>query len=372
VSVGALVPQGATIEKVLYGHLLPGEGEQIVVHSSRDISAKGGSASGGGCADRQDYLQVFAFDPAFGQWKPLFEADRWPSPAGPFIPDREDFSNPCQGYESLELVEFADLEPEGGTEELVLALATSATGGSAQTGGRPAAFGGGEDEPGPLFLKVLSFRTGVAEAIYDEATTRGGAARLLPGGRIALGQGTYPSRSSPLWRGRCCPNGALTEVIGWNEEYRQVDVLESSLELYCRRGAVDEVKDDAIIVTCDADGAQRFTGYRLTNETRVLPKEFGGLAALRIGQEVSLSAAEPLELGEEWEVEPVATEIRVLNQRHAGLIDRQAGLTSVEELCRSPFDPSAALPPPPKADPPSAEEASRLGDRANGSTFRSW
>ena len=309
--VEPLIPEGATIEKVLYGRLLPGEGEQIIVHSSRDISAQGGqtaarlggSASGGSCDDRQDYLQVFAFDQAFGEWKPLFEADRWPSPAGPFIPDREDFSDPCKRYEVLALVELVDVERDSDIQELAVALAT------------------GKDEPGHLFLKVLSFRAGVAEAIYDEVTTRGGSARLLDDGRISLEQGTYPSQSGPLWRGRSNPNGILTDVIGWDEEYRQVDVLESSLALYCRHGAVDEVKDDALIVTCDADGGQRFTGYRLTDETQVLPKEFGGPGELRVGQEVSVSEAEPLELGEDWEMEPVAAEIRVLNQGQARLSD---------------------------------------------------
>ena len=299
VPVEPLVPEGATIEKVLYGRLLPGEGEQIIVQSSRDI----------GCADRQDYLQVFAFDQAFGEWKPLFEADKWPSPAGPFIPDREDFSDPCKRYEVLELVEPVDVERDSDTQELAVALSTSAKGGSAS--------GGGKDEPGPLFLKVLSFRAGVAEAIYDEVTIRGGSARLLDEGRIALEQGTYPSQAGPLWRGRSNPNGILTDVIGWDEEYQQVDVLESSLDLYCRHGAVDEVKDGALIVTCDADGRQRFTGYRLTDETQVLPREFGGAGELRPGQEVSVSEAEPLELGEDWELEPVAAEIRVLNQRQA-------------------------------------------------------
>ena len=296
VPVEPLAPEGVTIEKVLYGRLLPGEGEQIIIHSNRDIS----------CADRQDYLQVFAFDQAFGEWKPLFEADRWPSQAGPFIPDRQDLSDRCKRYEVLELVELVDVERDSETQELAVALST------------------GKDEPGPLFLKVLSFRPGVAEAIYDETATRGGAARLLAGGRIALEQGTYPSRSSPLWRGGTSPNGTLTEVIGWDEEYRQVDVLESSLALYCRHGAVDEVKDDALIVTCDADGRQRFTGYRLTGETQVLPREFGGPGDLRVGQEVSVSAAEPLELGEDWELEPVAAEIRVLNQRQALLPKGQA------------------------------------------------
>jgi hypothetical protein len=293
VPVESLAPEGATIEKVLYGRLLPGEGEQIIVQSSRDI----------GCADRQDYLQVFAFDQDFGQWKPLFEADRWPSPAGAFIPDREDFSDRCKGYELLELVELVDMERDGETQDLAVALST------------------GKDEPGPLLLKVFSFRPGVAEAIYDEATTRGGTARLLADGRIELEQDTYPSRSGPLWRGSSNPNGTLTEAIGWDEEYRQVDVLESSPALYCLHGAVDEVKDDALIVTCDADGRQRFTGYRLTDETQVLPKEFGGPGDLRPGQEVSVSAAEPLELNEDWELEPVAAEIRVLNQRQARLSD---------------------------------------------------
>ena len=195
------------------------------------------------------------------------------------------------------------MEGDGETQDLAVALST------------------GKDEPGPLFLKVLSFRSGAAEAIYDEATTRGGAARLLADGRIALEQDTYPSQSSPLWRGRSKPNGTLTEVIGRNEEYGQVDVVESSLDLYCLHGAVDEVKDDALIVTCDADGQQRFTGYRLTGETQVLPKEFGGPAGLRAGQEVSVSAAEPLELDENWELEPVAAEIRVLNQGQARLSD---------------------------------------------------
>ena len=311
VLVEPLVPEGATIETVLYGLLLPGEGEQIVVHSSRDISA-----SGGGCAYRQDYLQVFAFDDAFGKWRALFEADRWPSPAGPFIPDRADFSDPCDGYETLALVGLADVERDGETEELVLALSTSARAGSA--------LGGGTDEPGPLLLKVFSFRAGAAEVIYDEATTRGGAARLLPGGRIALEQGTYPSRSSPLWRGRCCPNGALTEVIGWDEEYRQLDVLESSLALFCRQGAIDDVSGDALVVTCDAGDRQRYTAYRLTEDTSVLPRELGGPDELRVGQEVSVSVAEPLELGEDWELEPIATEVRVLNQRHARLASRQA------------------------------------------------
>jgi hypothetical protein len=284
-----LIPEGATIEKVLYGRLLPGEGEQIIVHSSRDIR----------CDDRQDYLQVFAFDQAFGAWKPLFEADRWPSTAGPFIPDRENSSDPCKSYETLDLLELVNMEGDGDTQDLAVALAT------------------GKDEPGPLYLKVLSFRSGAAEAIYDETTTRDGAARLLADGRIALEQGTYPSQSSPLWRGRSNPNGTLTEVIGRNEEYGQVDVLESSLDLYCRHGAVDEVKDDALIVTCDAGGEQRFTGYRLTDQTQVLPRDFGGPGDLRVGQEVSVSAAEPLELDENWEVEPVAAEIRVLNQGQA-------------------------------------------------------
>jgi len=289
VPVEALIPEGATIEKVLYGRLLPGEGEQIIVHSSRDI----------GCADRQDYLQVFAFDQAFGEWKPLFEADRWPSPDNPFITDRQGLSDRCKGYEVLELVELVDMEGDGETQDLAVALST------------------GKDEPGPLFLKVLSFRPGVAEAIYDETTTRGGAARLLADGRIALEQDTYPSQCSPLWRGRSSPNGTLTEVIGWDEEYRQVDILESSLALYCLHGAVDKVKDDALIVTCDTGGRQRFTGYRLTGETQVLPKEFGGPGDLLVGQEVSVSAAEPLELDENWELEPVAAEIRVLNERQA-------------------------------------------------------
>jgi len=296
VPVEPLVPEGATIEKVLYGRLLPGEGEQIIVQSSRDI----------GCADRQDYLQVFAFDQDFGEWKALFEADRWPSPAAPFIPDRQDLSDRCKRYEVLELVELVEMEG-GGTQDLAVALATSAKGGSAS--------GGGKDEPGPLFLKVLSFRPGVPEAIYDEVTTRGGAARLVADGRIALEQDTYPSRSGPLWRGSSSPNGTLTEVIGWDGKYRQVDVLESSLALYCLHGAVDQVKDDALIVTCDAGGLQRFTGYRLTGDTQVLPAEFGGPGELRVGQEVSVSPAEPLELDENWELEPVAAEIRVLNQR---------------------------------------------------------
>jgi hypothetical protein len=296
VPVEPLVPEGATIEKVLYGRLLPAEGEQIIVQSSRDV----------GCADRQDYLQVFAFDQDFGEWKPLFEADSWPSTTGPFIPDREDSSDPCKRYEVLELVGLVDVERDSDTQELAVAVAT------------------GKDEPGRLFLKVLSFRAGAAEAIYDEVTTRDGGARLLDDGRIALEQGTYPSQSSPLWRGRSNPNGTLTEVIGWDEEYRQVDVLESSLDLYCRHGAVDEVKDGALIVTCDADGRQQFTGYRLTDETEVLPAEFGGAGELRPGQEVSVSEAEPLELGEDWELEPVAAEIRVLNQRRALLPKGQA------------------------------------------------
>lgn len=301
VPVQPLIPAGATIEKVLYGRLLPEMGEQIVVHSISDI----------GCSNRQDYLQVFAFDEAFGEWKALFEADTWPSPVAPFITNREDLSDPCESYEALELLELADVEADGETQELVLALSTSARGGSA--------LGGGSDEPGPLLLTVLSFRTGIAEAVYDETTTRGGAARLLPGDRIALEQDTYPARSGPLWRGRCCPNGILAKVIGWNEEYRQIDVLERSLALYCRHGAVDDLKGDALIVTCDAGGRQRYTGYRLTDETRVLPTELGGLAGLHAGQEVSVDVAEPLELGEDWELEPIAAEVRVLNDRDARL-----------------------------------------------------
>jgi hypothetical protein len=295
VPVEPLLAEGATVEKVLYGRLLPGEGEQIIVQSSRDI----------GCDDRQDYLQVFAFDPAFGEWKALFEANKWPSPAAPFIPDRQDFSDRCKRYEVMDLVELVDMEG-GGTQDLAIAVSK------------------GKDEPGPLLLKVLSFRAGAAEAIYDETTTRGGAARLLDGDRIALEQGTYPSQSSPLWRGRSSPSGTLTEVIGLNEEYHQVDILERSVDLYCLHGAVDQVKDDALIVTCDADGLQRFTGFRLTGETRVLPAEFGGPGDLRVGQEVSVSAAEPLEMDEDWELEPVAAEIRVLNQRQALGGPRQA------------------------------------------------
>ncbi len=299
VPVEPLIPEGATVERVIYGRLLPGQGEQIIVHSSRDISGQGGSASDGSC-DRQDYLQIFAFDPDFGQWKPLFEGDKWPSTAAPFIPDREDSSDPCKSYETLDLVELVDMEADGGIQDLAVALAT-----------------GKEDKPGPLLLKVFSFRSGAAEPIYDEAAPHGGATRMLAGGRIALEQGTYPSSSSPLWRGRSNPNGTLTEVIGRNEEYGQVDVVESSLALYCRHGAVDQVKDDALIVTCDADGQQRFTGYRLNGETKVLPAEFGGPGDLRVGQEVSVSAAEPLELNEDWELEPVASEIRVLDQQQA-------------------------------------------------------
>jgi hypothetical protein len=192
-----------------------------------------------------------------------------------------------------------DMEADGGIQDLAVALAT------------------GKDEPGPLLLKVFSFRSGAAEPIYDEAAPHGGATRMLAGGRIALEQGTYPSSSSPLWRGRSNPNGTLTEVIGRNEEYGQVDVVESSLALYCRHGAVDQVKDDALIVTCDAGGQQRFTGYRLSSETKVLPAEFGGPGDLRVGQEVSVSAAEPLELNGDWELEPVAAEIRVLDQQQA-------------------------------------------------------
>jgi len=297
--VEGLVPEGASIEKVLYGRLLPGDGEQIAVHSSRRISVNDEE-----CPDRQDYLQVFAFDPAFGEWKPLFEADKWPSAAGPLIPDREESGNDCEGYEVLELVELADIERDGESQELVLGLLTSPDDGA-------------KDAPGPLLLKLLSFRSGAPEVIYDEVTTSGGDARLLPDGRVELEQDTYPPRSSPLWKGRCCANGSLTEVVGWDAEYGQVDVLESAVSLYCRHGAVDEVKDDALIVTCDADGGRRFTGYRLTDETRVLPAELGGQAGLRVGQEVSVRVAEPLEMDEDWELEPVAAEVRVLNRQQA-------------------------------------------------------
>lgn len=298
-AVEALVPEEAVVEKVLYGRLLPADGEQIVVHSSRQISIKGHE-----CPDRQDYLQVFAFDPAFGDWKPLFQANRWPSAAGPLIPDREESGHDCEAYEVLELVELADIERDDDLLELALALLTSP-------------HDGAKDAPGPLLLKVFSFRSGAPEVVYDEATSSGGAARLLPDSRIELEQPTYPPRSGPLWKGRCCGNGSLTEIVGWDAEYDQVNVLESSLELYCRHGAVDEVKRDALIVTCDAGGRQRFTGYRLTDETRVLPAELGGPAGLRVGQEVSVSVAEPLELDEDWRLEPVATEIRVLNERQA-------------------------------------------------------
>jgi len=308
VPVEPLIPEGATVERVIYGRLLRDQGEQIIVQSSRDVAAQGGSDSNGVCADRQDYLQVFAFDPDFGQWKPLFEGDKWPSPAAPFIPDRENSSNPCESYETLDLVELVNMETDGGIQDLAVALAT------------------GKDEPGPLLLKVFSFRSGAAEPIYDEAAPHGGGARLLAGGRVELEQGTYPSSSSPLWRGRSNPNGTLTEVIGRNEEYGQVDVVESSLALYCRHGAVDQVKRDALIVTCDADGQQRFTGYRLTGETQMLPAEFGGPGDLHVGQEVSVSAAEPLELNEDWELEPVATEIRVLDQQQALSRAPHAGL----------------------------------------------
>jgi hypothetical protein len=297
--VEALVPEGSAVEKVLYGRLLPADGEQIVVHSSRQISVKDEE-----CPDRQDYLQVFAFDPAFGDWKPLLEADKWPSAAGPLIPDREESGNDCEDYEALELAELTDIERDDESQELVLALLTSPDDGA-------------KDDAGPLLLKVLSFRSGAPEVIYDEATTSGGAARLLPDGRVELEQGTYPPQSSPLWKGRCCASGSLTEVIGWDAVYGQVNVLESSLGLYCRHGAVDEVKDDALIVTCDADGGRRFTGYRLTGETRVLPEELGGPTGMRVGQEVSVSVAEPLEPDEEWELEPIATEIRVLNREQA-------------------------------------------------------
>jgi hypothetical protein len=298
VPVESLAPEGATVDKVLYGRLLPGDGEQIVVHSSRQISVKDEQ-----CPDRQDYLQVFAFDPAFGEWKPVFQANRWPSAAGPLIPDREESGNDCERYDLLELAELADIEQDDQLQELVLAVLTSPDDGA-------------KDEPGPLLLKVFSFRSGAPEVIYDEATTSGGAARLLADGRVELEQSTYPPQSSPLWKGRCCGNGSLTEVIGWDAEYSQVNVLESSLDLYCLHGAVDEVKSDALIVTCDV-GGRRFTGYRLTDETRVLPAELGGPAGLRVGQEVSVSTAEPLELNKDWELEPVATEIRVLNEQNA-------------------------------------------------------
>jgi hypothetical protein len=297
--VEALVPEGAAVDKVLYGRLLPGDGEQIVVHSSRRISVKNEE-----CPDRQDYLQVFDFDAAFGEWKPLFQANRWPSAAGPLIPDREESGKDCEDYEVLELVELADIERDDELQELVLALLTSPDDGAKET-------------PGPLLLKVLSFRSGAPEVIYDEATTSGGGARLLPDGRVELEQSTYPPESSPLWKGRSSGNGSLTEVIGWDAEYSQVNVLESSLNLYCRYGAVDEVKRDALIVTCDAEGGRRLTGYRLTDETRVLPAELGGTAGLRVGQEVSVSVVEPLELNEDWELEPIAAEIRVLNREQA-------------------------------------------------------
>ena len=297
--VEALAPEGAAVEKVLYGRLLPGDGEQIVVHSSRQISVKDEE-----CPDRQDYLQLFAFDAAFREWKPVFQANRWPSAAGPLIPDREESGNDCERYDVLETVDLANIEQDDELHELVLAILTSPDGGK-------------KDVPGPLLLKVLSFRSGAPEVIYDEATASGGAARLLPDGRVELEQSTFPPESGPLWKGRCCGNGSLTEVIGWDAEYGQVNVLESSLDLYCRHGAVDEVKRDALIVTCDADGGRRFTGYRLTDETRVLPAELGGPAGLRVGQEVSVSVAEPLELNEDWELEPVATEVRVLNEAQA-------------------------------------------------------
>jgi hypothetical protein len=297
--VESLAPEGATIEKVLYGRLLPGDGDQIVVHSSRHISVKGEE-----CPERQDYLQVFAFDPAFGAWKPLFQANRWPSAASPLIADREESGTGCERYELLELAELADIEQDDQLQELVLTILTSPDDGA-------------KDAPGPLLLKVLSFRSGAPEVIYDEATTSGGAARLPSDGRVELEQSTYPPQSSPLWKGRCCGNGSLTEVIGWDAQYRQVNVLESSLDLYCRHGAIDEVKSNAFIVTCDVDGSRRFTGYRLTDETRVLPAELGGVAGLRVGQEVSVSVAEPLQLDEDWELEPVATEIRVLNREQA-------------------------------------------------------
>ncbi len=294
VPIESLLEPGDRVERVLYGRLLPGEGEQMVVHSSRDISARGGSASGGGCLDRQDHLRVFAFDPAFGDWRPAFDADLWPSAASPFIPDRADVPEPCRGAEELPTLALLDLDGDG-LQDLVIALATFKDG-----------------EEGPLLLEILSFAPGVAEPLYEQATKRGGRVVVQPE-QVVLEQPTFPSRSGPLWRGEEAPNGSLQEVIAWDEALAQPVVAARQNALFCVQGLLERVSPDAVFVVCGGDGP-RLTGFRVTKETRVLPESVGGVDKLQPGREVSVRV-EGAEPDEEDEVNPTAIEIVVLDQR---------------------------------------------------------
>lgn len=274
------------MERVLYGRLLPGEGEQIVVHSSRDI----------GCPDRQDLLQVFAFDPAFGDWVAVFDGDLWPSATSPVIPDREDLSEPCRDAEQLPTLALTDLDRDG-LEDIVFALATMEDGKEA-----------------PLLLEMLSFAAGVAEPLYEQETKRGGVVAVQPR-RVVLEQPTFPSKSGALWRGDDAPNGLLRETIAWDEALQQLVVAERDSTLFCVQGLVERVSHEALFVACRRDGL-RLTGFRVTGETRVLPGTLGGVDNIPPGREVSVrvSGTEP---NAEDEVNPVAAEIVVLDQRQA-------------------------------------------------------
>ena len=287
-AIGPLLQPGARLDRVLYGRLLPGPGEQIVLHSSRDI----------GCPDRQDYLQVFAFDPALGRWDANFDARRWPSASEPVILDREDRSGRCREREEVRTLALMDLDGDG-LLELVLGLAT------------------GEDgREGTFWLEILSFAAGVAEPLYEQRAEHGGAVTVRPQ-RVELEQPTFPTRSGPLWRGEETPNGLLREAIAWDGALGQAVVVERENTLFCAQGVVERASREALFVMCDV-GGRRVTGFRVRQETRVLPEEVGGVERLQPGREVSVRV-EGSEADEEDRVNPVAVEIVVMNQRHASV-----------------------------------------------------
>jgi len=136
---------------------------------------------------------------------------------------------------------------------------------------------------------ALRFALGVAEPLYEEATVRGGAVSVQPD-RVVLEQPTFPAKSGPLWRGEESPNGLLREVIAWDKALGQVVVTERESRLFCAQGAVERTTPGALFVACAGDGP-RLTGFRVTKDTRVLPREVGGVEKLQPGREVSVRAA---------------------------------------------------------------------------------
>lgn len=172
---------------VLYGQLLPGGPQEIVIHSEA-------SESRVEFAPPQQYVDAFGWSEA-GGWERIFAATEYLDDGRPILAT-EEFVSEIVDY--LQLVDFRD----NGQDQLVLGIQS---------------FGA---STGPFDLRILEFAPGSVRVALHTGGDRGGAVER-EGRNLVMDTAVYLPEDAG-----CCPSRSSTSLIGHNPETGRIEVLE--------------------------------------------------------------------------------------------------------------------------------------------------